>query len=207
MELDELRRQWLQPEPAPPPLTPAQLDDLLAQRSGGLVDKMRRNAWYEAAFTLLVAVVMPLLLGFAHNFLQRAQLVSLFLLALVMLGYYYRKLKMLREMTRAEANVRGNLHRLSAGLRSMLRFYYRLTLAMAPASLLLVYEAAVGKELLRPEGVRVGLLLGLGGALLVVGLLLQWALVKGTRWYLQRLYGQHLDHLDGLLRELDEPPG
>ena len=40
--------------------------------------------------------------------------------------------------------------------------------------------------------------------LLVFGALLQVAAVYGTRWYVQRLYGQHLDRLEGLLRELEQ---
>ncbi|GAB3579824.1 hypothetical protein [Hymenobacter daeguensis] len=205
MELDDLRRQWQQPEPAAPPLDQAALSHLLAQRSDGLVEKMRRNARWETAYVALIAVAMPLLIGFADNFLERAEVVSLFLLALVMLGYYYRKLKMLRQMTQPDGHVLGNLRRLCAGLRSMLRFNYRLTLGTAPAALLLVYEYVVGKELSRPGGVRTALLLGLGAALLAVGLLLQWAVVRAARWYLQRLYGQHLDRLEASLRELDEP--
>ncbi|WP_210518094.1 hypothetical protein [Hymenobacter terricola] len=208
MELDDLRRQWQQPEPAAPPMNQAALSRLLAQRSDGLVEKMRRNARLETAFVALTAIAMPLIIGFADNFLERAQVVSLFLLALVLLGYYYRKLKMLRRMTRPDAHVLGNLRRLCAGLRSMLRFNYRLTLAMVPASLLLMYEYMVGKELARPGGVHTAMLLGLGAAFFVTGLLLQWAVVKATRWYLQRLYGQHLDRLEASLRELaeSEPP-
>ncbi|MGY3089635.1 hypothetical protein ACVWYF_002683 [Hymenobacter sp. UYAg731] len=205
MELDDLRRQWQQPEPAAPPMTQAALSRLLAQRSDGLVERMRRNARWELGFVVLMAVTMPLILRFASNFLERAQVVSLFLVALVMLGYYYRKLAMLRQMTEPDGHVLGNLRRLSAGLRNMLRFNYRLTLAMPPASLLLALEFVVGKELSRPGGVRTTMLLGLGAAMLVLGLLLQWAVVRATRWYLQRLYGQYLDRLEANLRELADP--
>ncbi|MDQ2770621.1 MAG: hypothetical protein M3Y54_08985 [Bacteroidota bacterium] len=206
MELDDLRRQWQQPEAAGvPAVNTAQLDQLLAGRSDGLVEQMRRNARVEMAFVALTAVAMPLLIGFAHNFLLRAQVVSLFLLALVLLGYYYRKLAMLRQMIQPEGHVLGNLRRLCAGLRSMLRFNYRLTLALPPASLLLGFEFAVGRELGRPGGVRAVQLFGVGAALLATGLLLQWAIVKGTRWYLQHLYGRHLDRLEASLRELTEP--
>jgi len=204
MELDDLRRQWQQPEAAPPPLTPDQLTALLSQRSNGLVDKMRRNARYEVLFTAVVAMAMPILLPFAHNFLQRAQAMSLLLLALLMLGYYYRKLALLHRMAEPAGHVRGSLQQLGAGLRGLLQFNYRLTLAMVPASLLLIYGVTVGGELLRPGGARLKLLLILGLALLATGLLLHWAAAKATRWYLQRLYGQHLDRLEGLLRELDE---
>jgi len=205
MELDDLRRQWQQPEPAAPPLNQADLNRLLAPRSDGLVERMRRNARLETVFVVLVAVAVPPLIGFADNFLLRAEAVSLFLLSLVLLAYYYRKLKMLRLMTRLDGHVLGNLRRLCAGLRSMLRFNYRLTLAMAPATLLLMYEYVVGQELARPGGVRTAMLIGLGTAFLAAGLLLQWAVAATTRRYLQYLYGQHLDRLEASLRELAEP--
>ena len=40
---------------------------------------------------------------------------------------------------------------------------------------------------------------------LVFGVVVQVGVVYFTRWYLQRLYGQHLDRLESQLRELDEP--
>ena len=42
--------------------------------------------------------------------------------------------------------------------------------------------------------------------MLVGGALLQVGTVYGTRWYLQRLYGQHLDRLEASLRELGDEP-
>ena len=204
MELDDLRRQWQQPDPVTPVLDPASLNRLLAQRSDSQIELMRRNARLEAGFAALMAVAAPLLLRFASTYLMRVQLVALFLLALVMLGYYYRKLQLLRQLAQPDADVRAHLQRLAVGLRRLLRFNYRLTVAVGPASLLVVYEVVVGQELQRPGGFRTGLVLGVGAALLVGGLLLQWAMVRFARWYLQRLYGQHLDRLEANLRELDD---
>ena len=206
MELDDLRRRWQQPDPAPSPLDPAVLNRLLAQRSDGLIEKMRRNARLEMAFSALMAVAAPVLLRFADTFLLRVQWVSLFLLALVMLGYYVRKLKLLRQLTQPDADVRAHLQRLAAGLRRLLRFNYRLTVAVAPAALLVVYEVVVSQEMTKPGGFRTGLMLVLGGVLLISGLVLTWAVKRFARWYLQRLYGQHLDRLEASLRELGDEP-
>ncbi|MCC2547883.1 hypothetical protein LJY25_15645 [Hymenobacter sp. BT175] len=204
MELDDLRRQWQQPAATPPPLSPGQLDGLLSRRSGGLVEKMRTNARLETGLTVLLAVGMPFGFWRADTALHKLEAGFLFLVALGMLGYYYRKLNTLRQMAETGGNVRSNLQRLCAGLRDLLRFYYRLTLASGPASLLLMYGYMVGKELARPEGPRSKLLLITGGVLLVLGLLLQWAVIHGTRWYLQQLYGRHLDRLEAALQELGE---
>ncbi|GAA4370503.1 hypothetical protein GCM10023185_45030 [Hymenobacter saemangeumensis] len=205
MDLDELRRQWQQPEAAPPPLSPAELDELLKQKSSSLIDKMRFNARAEAAFTAVMGAAMPVLLLFVHNALRQAQVLSVFFLCLVMLAYYYRKLAMLRQMMQPEANVRGSLLLLCGGLRDMLRFNYRLCVATGPASLLLVYGYAVAREVTRPGGIRPSKLLAITGVLLGVGIVLYWGAKWLTQWYLQRLYGRHLDRLESQLRELDEP--
>ena len=205
MELDDLRRQWLRPESTSPILDQVAFNRLLSQRSDGLIERMRHNVRLEMAFSGLMAVAMPLLLRFASTYLLRVQVVSLFLLALVMLGYYFRKLKLLRQLTQPDADVRAHLQRLATGLRRLLRFNYRLTLAVGPAALLVVYEVLVGQELTRPGGFRIGLMLTLGGLLLIGGLLLARGIARFARWYLQGLYGQHLDRLEASLRELAEP--
>jgi hypothetical protein len=204
MELDDLRRQWRQTEAADPPLSSTQVDQLLTQRSEGLVEKMRRNARYETVFTVAVALATPVCYALTDNPFYKVQAVFMLLLALGMLGYYIRKLGMLRQMTRTDGDVRGNLQQLCAGLRNMLRFIYRLTLATGPLTLLLLYGFFVGKELARPAEVRADLLLKTGAEMLAFGVLLHWGLVYLTRWYLARLYGQHLDRLESYLHELDE---
>ena len=59
MELDDLRRQWQQPETTPPPVSPAQLESLLVHHSISLIEKKRRNAWVEAVLNKLAAVTLP----------------------------------------------------------------------------------------------------------------------------------------------------
>ena len=207
MELDDLRRQWRQPEPtAPPTIAPAELRAMLSRQRGGLIDKMRRNTYWEVGVAMVL--VVPTLVVFLVK--NRGPLVILYTSALVALtlamAYYYCQIiRLLRQLSETTGSVRGHLARLYAGLRQLLRFYYRLTLATAPGMLLLLYGFFVGKEWLRPGGFRAGLLAGVGAGLLLFGAVLQVGVVYGTRWWMQRLYGQHLDRLEGQLRELDEP--
>ena len=63
----------------------------------------------------------------------------------------------------------------------------------------------VEQELVRAAPFRWSLVSIEAGCVLLLVLPLQWAAVRGTRWYLQRLYGQHLDRLEASLRELVEP--
>lgn len=208
MELDDLRRQWQQPAPPGPALDADQLSRWQARGSGGLVAQMRRNARWEAVLTAALTVAAVGVLPGLHQTLYRSFAVTIAFLGLVLLYYSYRVLAVLGRMAAADGHVRGHLQQLCAGLRQLLRFNYRLTLAVGPATLLLIFEYAVGHELARADGFRSGRMLAVGGGLLALGVLLRVAAGYGTRWYLRRLYGRHLDRLEGNLRELNEPgPG
>ena len=207
MELDDLRRQWQQPAPADAPsASPAEIGGMLAATSDNLIEKMRRNTWYEAGLTLLIIVAAPLYAW--QRGAQAVQLLlmaSLLLLSGILLVNYYQQLQLLRRMEQPETHVRAHLGALCAGLRQRLRFYYRLTLATAPLMLLLLMGFHVGKELAHPGPFHWKFIVLLAGAYVVMGAAVQVVLVYATRWYLQRLYGQHLDRLEASLRELDEP--
>ena len=205
MELDDLRRQWQQPQPPGAAFDNVQLEALLKKRPG-LVEKMRRNARIEMALTagLLLAVCWYCLR--AKGLIDVVIGYYLLLVGLGQLYYYYHKLGVLRRMATVEGHVRNHLHKLCTEMRGLLRFFYRVTLAAGPLTLLLGFCYELGQQLARPGGVRLAYLFWLGGALLVFGALLQVPVVYGTRRYLQYLYGQHLDRLEASLRELGDEP-
>lgn len=207
MELDDLRRQWQQPEPvAPPTLTGRDLDALLKGRTLGLVEKMRRAAWVEAGLNALVGLGLLAVLPTLRDALLAAFAGLLLLMVVVLTVFYYRVLGTLRRMAEPTGSVRGHLATLAQGLRHLLRFYYRLTLATGPVTMVLLW----GGELWRMAGR--GLFTHWLKAVIVVGLFLLMAVVVQlgmrhfARWYVQRLYGRHLDRLEGQLRELEEGP-
>ena len=205
MELDDLRRQWQQPEPAAPPaLSGAALSSLLKGRTASLVEKMRRNAWLEIGLSIPLAALMAVGLAQARGHWAWVGVGSILLLAVVGLFFYRRLLAVLRRMSEPGTSVREHLATLAQGMRYLLRFYYRLTLWSGPVTAVLVAGYQGSRELLRPGGPRwqlVGLAVCL---LLVVIALVQVGIVYGARWWVQRLYGQHLDRLEGQLHELDE---
>jgi Flp pilus assembly protein TadB len=202
MELDDLRRAWKQPLPTTV-IDSAHLQQLVKSQPG-LVENMRRNAQWELALTILVSFGLPVFIALAKVPIYRLYAAVMLLMSGVLLFYYYQKLLLLQRMTRTDGNVHGHLQTLCEGLRTLLRFYYRLTLATGPVMLLMLTGYYVGQELARPTPFRwefIGLLIV---AMLLLGALLQVAVIYGTRWYLQRLYGRHLDRLEASLRELEE---
>lgn len=205
MELDDLRRQWQQAHPVP--LVPlAGVQQLLGQQSSSLITKMRRSVWGEI-ITSTVLALFPLL--FIRDTTFQWWYVGVIMLMVGVFGYYYaRQLSLLKQMARADISIRGHLQVLCAGLRQLLGLYYYLTLWMGPLTLLVVLGYYIGKEIGRAAGPRWTQLGVVTSLVLVLGLICQFGIIYFTRWYLQRLYGQHLDRLEANLRELDEPgPG
>lgn len=208
MELDDLRRQWQQSSGLPQPLV--EVAPLLTRRSTNLVEKMRRNALIESGLTVITT--LAILFTPLHTALPPALLKSwrvlLALLLVVLLYYYYRKLNLLRRMVQPEVQVRAHLATLCAGLRQLLRFYYWLSVWMLPFVVALTMGFAVGNGLARGSLLHWSQFKVFVVALVGAGALAQVAVVYATRWWVQRLYGQHLDRLEGQLRELEEaaPP-
>jgi hypothetical protein len=208
MELDQLRaflRQ--QPREEEPGLSAPEIHRLRAEQSTGLLEGLRANARWELAFNLLVLAVLPAIIYRAPNVPALVVSWCLVPVALVSLYYFYRKLRLLRQLTVVVGGLRERLTQLVAGMRQLIRFYYRFTLALVPVALLVgllvgLYETENG---VRPAFSLAKLALGLA-ITAVAGSGLFWGTARATRWYLQRLYGQHLDRLERYLLELDETP-
>ena len=204
MQLEDLRQSWLNPPDELAPISTAQLDKLLESRPG-LVDKMHRNACWETAFSVLFTLVGPIMWAMSTAFLFKMYSVIVLLAGSGMLYYYYRMFAVLNQMRLVEGDVRGHLQRLAAGMRTLMRFYYRLTLVMSPVLMLINFGFFLSLELKRPAPIRWQMVLGMTGLSAVVALLMLVISVYATRWFMQRMYGQHLDRLEANLHELDEP--
>jgi hypothetical protein len=204
MELDDLRRQWQQPEPATAlsALNTAQLRQLLAQQSNGVVARLRRNAQVEMAINY---TLLPLSLGIA--WLAPVLWVRLWggilaLIALVCIFYFHRKLGLLRSMSDPTGNLHAHLLRLTNGLRALIRFYYRFTMAMLPVTCLLMGFMALSTT---NKAVTTSKIMIIAAVLVLLCIVIYLPTAHTTKRYLQWLYGQHLDRLEGQLRELNEP--
>jgi hypothetical protein len=204
MELDDLRRQWRQAEPvkANTALSAADLTELLARQSGGVVEQLRRNARLELRINYGALVVSLALAVRASELWLRLFGGVLTLLALVCIFYFYRKLGLLRNMDNPAGDLRAHLTRMASGMRALIRFYYRLTLAVIPISVLIMGVMAVSETRTNLTPFKLGII---AGVLVVLAVVIYLPTAHVTAKYLQRLYGQHLDRLEGQLRELDEP--
>ncbi|MDJ0364530.1 hypothetical protein QMK33_05150 [Hymenobacter sp. H14-R3] len=205
MELDDLRRQWQRPTPAKAsvPLSAAELTQLVARQSGSIVGQLRRNARLEMGINYALLIISLGMCALAPALWLRLCGGLLALVAAVCIYYLNRKLGLLRSMDDPAGNLRVHLLRITEGLRALIRFYYRFTLAMIPVTALMIGTLALLKVLGALTPAKLALI---GGGLVVEMAVLYWPASRATAWYLQRLYGQHLDRLEGQLRELNEGP-
>ncbi|MDO7884378.1 hypothetical protein [Hymenobacter cheonanensis] len=205
MELDDLRRQWRQPGPAAEPtaLSTGKLREMLARQSGSIVAKLRRNARLEMALNYALLPISLAVAWLAPVLWVRLWGGLLGLIALVCIFYFHQKLGLLRRMSDPASDLRAHLLRLTTGLRALIRFYYRLTLAMVPLVCLLMGIMALSTTTKAVTASKVWLIAALLAVLCVV---LYLPTAHTTKRYLHWLYGQHLDRLENQLRELDDVP-
>ncbi|MBC6988320.1 hypothetical protein [Hymenobacter sp. BT491] len=202
MELHELRRRWQQQPASSQIIEQQELDAILARQSDGIIERLRRSARLELYLNFGVLLVSLALAWLAQPFWVRMLGWVLVVVGGVCIVYLWRKLHLLRRMDDPAGDLRAHLLRLASGLRALIRFYFRFTLAMLPVTgfVQVLMVASTAKRDIS--------LTTLPGIALVVGLvvllpaLLYLPVASVTRLYLQRLYGQHLDRLEECLREL-----
>ena len=211
MELDDLRRQWQQPTPADAPAAfdTAALAKLLHRGSRNPVSRMRRNAWFEIGFMAVCMLLSVAIFPFTTEAFTQTLLGWLIVICLLSGFYFRRKLAVLQSLNDASGALREHVARQLSSLRGLVKLYYQATMWSLPVSfgISLVF---IGVRLMHKfAGYK--LLVALGTftlAYAVFGALTYFGMRWFTRWYIQRLYGQHLDRLEASLRELgDEPAG
>lgn len=208
MELDDFRRSWQQAASSDTsaPLDSGAVARLLKQSSRSTVAEMLRNAWLEVVFTILFLAIG------IYGWLQAEKLENQvmmgwwILLCVVSIGSYHRHLiTRLRGIKDAGAAVHDQLTQQLQQVREVLHQSYRSSMWSLPISLgvpmgftlvKLAQEMAVNKKMVLIFWLTV-----------VFYVVLSYVAFLGMRWfakhYLQQQYGQHLDRLEGLLRELE----
>ncbi|QIL77268.1 hypothetical protein [Hymenobacter sp. HDW8] len=204
MELNELRQMWNRQTTAEPaPLSEQSVARIVARKSDSVVTRLRRNAWWEVGSIVYVIIALPFGIDYFDNQFIKGYLLTFELLSVAFLYYYYRKFKLLSRMDHVDKDVRGHLQALITGLRGLLAIYLRLSLWVTIAALIATTSYQAFRLTLKYDGGK--LVWGIGSMMVIMfltGAILYWLMIKFTKWYLHKLYGQHLDRLEGYLHEL-----
>jgi hypothetical protein len=202
MEIDDLKDIWRKESESFTRRDETELATMLKGKSSSIVSRLKRNVWIELTLTVLGGLG---LLGYAMtlpNGNLKSISISMLILFCVYAFYYLKKLRLLIEFDPGNDNLKGNLRQLIANLKSYLRFYKRSYTILYPVYFLLgllftaIERGATGfiNQIFRIE-ILIALLLGA----IVFFVCSTWL----TSWYLKKLYGNHLEKLEGVLRELE----
>ena len=201
MELEELKSIWKNSEPVFQPKDEKEIATMLKGRSISIIDKLKRNVWFELILTIVVSVALLVYaLSLPSGGLKWTS-ISFILMCLGATFYYVKKIIMLNRFNPANENIRGNLVALIDNLTAYLKFYKRSYTVLYPVyfCVALLFGAiergaeAFFENLMRPRTII--LLTFLTGVLFFVS---TWF----ANWYLKKLYGNHLDKLKNLLSDI-----
>lgn len=202
MEIEDLKYIWKRESAGFVPKDETELATMLRGNSSSIITRLKRNVWFELIFTFLGGLA---LLAYATTLpagaLKWTSVSILFLFAVYSL-YYVKKLRLLHRLDFAHEDLRANLERLVVDLKGYLKFYKRSYSVLYPVYFVLgllftaIEHGASGflSMIVRPQ-VIISLMVGAG----LFFFCSSWL----TSWYLKKLYGDHLDKLERLLRELE----
>ena len=204
MELDNLKAIWHDLEDSERSGKDDQgIMDLLQGRSRSAVSVMRRNLLIEmiAAVILYGAAIFYFLV---MSFGRYNEIAILFGVVGVFSGvYYYRKYTLLARMQCVTCQVRSNLQKQLKTLEKYVRFYFVSGILLTPIAyfatgliVLLNYPAENIVSAFRDSNEYI-LFVGIGIVVTVSSFFF-------NRWYIRKLYGQHISQLKKLLHEMEE---
>ena len=155
-------------------------------------------AWSRIPEILLLVYALMELTG-----ALRWTTISITILFAIYSLYYIKKLRLLRAFESGDDDLKTNLQRLINNLKVYLRFYKRSYSTLYPTYFfLMLLSTAIEhgtsgfyERMTQPE-IYLTLLFGAG----VFFIFSTWL----TTWYLKKLYGNHLEKLEGLLKELEQ---
>jgi hypothetical protein len=208
MELDQLKSIW-QNESSLQQKQDEELRLLLNKPSNSPVAKMKKNLFMELVLVLVTYSLIILYYYFAFS--GKLWEISLFMLgiALIFIVYYYRKNKLLNQMQCLNCQVKSNLERQVKVLEQYVRIYLIAGTLVVPLAffffvVIIYYKIPIpARQSIFFEGpdnplwkaVLVWIIVTTALTLLIYFL---------NKWYVQKLYGRHIQKLKEMLYEMGD---
>jgi hypothetical protein len=200
MELEDLKSIWKNSETDFLLKGEAEIASMLTKKSLSIVDKLKRNVWFELLITLAASIAL-LIYAMQLSGALKWTSISIILMCLGYTVYYIKKLVLLSRFNPATENIRSNLTSLVENLTGYLKFYKRSYTVLYPIYFCvgLVFgglERGTDRffeTLLTPTTIL---------SIVIIAGLFYFLSKKFTNWYLNKLYGNHLNKLESLLDEL-----
>lgn len=193
MELDDLKHIWQNAgEEYQPSMDAEALLRLTKQSSQNIIERLVRNIWYELVVSIFVVIAWFYYTLFYAEEHWRIGGLTMGIFMIASLGFYLWGLFRLKSISMANISLKESLTQLIKQFKLYIKAYTWLNILLIPfANFLGAYLIFSPLE----AGLKTSAMIAVGMAPLM------WWLM---RWYINRLYGQHLKRLESILQELNE---
>ena len=200
MELDNLKEAWKGHTVKDAADSNDQILSMLQKKSQRPIAKMKRNLFRELIAIIIIYTATSTYYIFANKGKFWEVGMMLLMIGVLFLFYYYRKNKLLNEMECVACEVKSNLQRQVSTLEKYVRFYYLVGIILTP----LAYFTTGLLVLYKSPGITMStnIYIWFFGSGIIANILLYFL----NKWYVNKLYGQHVKQLKELLKQMDETP-
>lgn len=211
MELDELKI-LLKEKPVPMRVvkSPNDIAALLGSKTKSVTGKIRRSLKIEIIACIVFAILCA---GFgifgAYTWL-RIYFGIFAVVCLLLLPVLFILLKRTTKFGITDLPVKRNLQLLVNLMQEFVKRYFQITMALIPVSIvmafLLGYYSAAPEDtnLQNTSSPNFGSIAFIITVLIAYLVFFGWGMYYFTKWYLKKLYGNYLDQLQALIKELEE---
>lgn len=200
MELDELKS--ILNDVGSTKKNAAELEKYLHVQSSGVLSRIKRNLLYEFVFGVLLIVfaTVLILLVFSNDLTKWFGLFSMAVCGgfTVYVMILYKKIRLYEKTT---LPLQTSLQQVIRIMERFIRLYFQLTMLMIPAAFILAFLTSYlkAKDVYDPAPFfTAGKIAFYVGFIVIFSFLMYFF----TRWYLKKLYGNHLQKLRNQLKDL-----
>jgi uncharacterized protein YeeX (DUF496 family) len=203
MELDNLKDLWRNLKEDDHQDDDDQIIKILQKKSQSPIAKMKRNLFLEL-IAVIILYAFPIWYFFETSggmYIEISVLLSIAVLLFIF--YFYKKNKLLGEMQCVTCEVRSNLQRQLITLEKYVWLYFVSGILLVP----IAYFAPGLIVILKYPGRDVSAEFTNSTAytiFITIGVLITIGSYFFSRWYIRKLYGQHINRLKDLLLQMEE---
>jgi hypothetical protein len=202
MELDQLKEMWGDVATVKKVSSDEEIQAMLRKKSKSPIAKMKRNLFVE----MLVVVILYSVTITDYFLTLKGMMLGLAWLMLasflLYMLYYVRKRKLLNDMECVSCEVKSNLQRQLRTLEKYIRLYLYLGTMFFP--LIMIFTGVIlflyAPELKNQEPAVP--LWAFVTALSIMAFVLTIPMYFLNKWYMRKLYGQHVDKLKAIVNEM-----
>lgn len=207
MELDQLKEMWSDVGSKEQGPSADELQALLQKKSKSPIAKMKRNLLIELLLIIVIYVftVAYYFLNYSGGMLSAAWM--LMVIGVLYVFYYLRKRRLLNQMECVSCEIKSNLKMQLVTLEKYVRFYMISGTLLVPVVfvitglIVLLYSPEAASV---PSVKTTNFLVKSSVILFVAAIVFTIPIYFANKWYVRKLYGQHIEQLKKIVDEMNE---